>query len=108
MGRIFEKREYQRVVFHKPIQGFIEPTIPYTNRVKASIWIVDMSAGGLKFISKVEFFVSVFEIYQVETRLGNKQLRLFGKIIRKKQIIKGCFEYSVQFDFDYVKNRGVD
>ncbi|MBL4952965.1 hypothetical protein JK635_12150 [Neobacillus sp. YIM B02564] len=99
-----ENREFKRFVFRNPIHGFIEPTIPYNGKTKKNIWIVDMSAGGLKYVSDFEFGVNFIDMYQIQMTLENSELLLFGKIIRKKKLSNNLCEYSVKFDFDYHSN----
>ncbi|MCM3569576.1 PilZ domain-containing protein [Neobacillus mesonae] len=104
MDHNFEQREFKRFIFKKPVEGSIEPTIPYTGHAKKTIWILDMSAGGLKFVCEDAFFVNYIELYKIKTTILNKELLLFGKIIRKKQLTKEWFQFSIQFNFDYHPN----
>lgn len=95
------RREFRRIVFNNPIQAIIETETSCSEQFKQSIWILDMSAGGLKFVSKSDFPVNFIEIYKFNLTLNNKDLILYGKIIRKKLLTNKIYEYTVEFDFNF-------
>jgi hypothetical protein len=95
-----ERREFKRVVFNKPIKASIQIATPYIEEAREII-VLDMSAGGLKFASNFEFAVSFITLYKITMELNNKNLFLFGKIIRQRILRGNFFEFSVMFHFDY-------
>ncbi len=102
----FSRRQYNRVKFQDTIQSTIElETRSYENEFKLSggfsIFVIDISAGGLRFVTKKEFPVNFIAVYKISLKINTKDLVLFGKIIRKRRLINNYIEYGVKFDFDY-------
>ncbi len=93
------RREFNRIVFNNPIQASIESVANYPEQLNCPILILDMSAGGLKFVSKYEFMVNFIELYKLNLTLNNKDLVMYGKIIRKKILNRDFYEYSMKFNF---------
>ncbi|WP_374049592.1 PilZ domain-containing protein [Neobacillus sp. OS1-2] len=106
MHDLFSRREFNRVKFNRPIQSsiesvtsiFKEKTEP-TNEV--TIYALDMSAGGIRFVSKVEFMINFLTTYRVKITISGRELVLYGKIIRKRDLINNIFEYGLQFNYSY-------
>lgn len=104
---MLNRREFKRVKLNKPIVASIELiTLSFSNDINLSgavnIHVVDISAGGLKFISKGEFPVNFLAIYKVHINLYNNNLVLFGKIIRETKLNNSFFEYGIRFEFNLV------
>jgi hypothetical protein len=110
MNHLFSRRDFKRAIFNEPIQSSIEiVTLSYNNDIKSNevenIYVLNMSAGGLRFVSKVEFTVNFLTIYKINLKINDKELDLFGKIIRKGSLPNHFFDYGVKFDFNYTNNQ---
>ncbi|MFJ7726567.1 PilZ domain-containing protein [Neobacillus sp. NPDC097160] len=101
LGYLSNRREFNRTIFKLPFQARIESLTTCDEQFNCPIWILDMSAGGLKFVSKSEFKVNFIEIYKLNITLNNKDIVIYGKIIRKKILNQNFREYSVKFNFFY-------
>lgn len=64
---------------------------------KAIIDVLDISEGGMKFISNLNLPVTPLVILQSEIQLLNHNCILKGNIIRKKQLLSHRYEYGFQF-----------
>ncbi|WP_349408563.1 PilZ domain-containing protein [Pseudalkalibacillus sp. SCS-8] len=98
------RRDYDRRVFAEPVRATIELSTPYEDVQSLGlreIIVLDMSAGGIKFACKTEFTVNHLAIYKIEMNLSEKDLTMYGKIIRKRKLTQGFFEYGLRFDYDY-------
>jgi hypothetical protein len=106
---MLNKREFNRIKFNEPIIATIELITKSFNDVFNStdvieIYVVDLSAGGLKFAHKVEFMVNFLTIYKINLQLNGKNLVFYGKIIRKRKFLNLFYEYGFKFDFSNSKN----
>ncbi|WP_187119044.1 PilZ domain-containing protein [Bacillus marasmi] len=106
------RREFDRLNITNGIQATLElETHSYHTdfhiRNEAGILVIDISAGGLRFVSKLDFPVNYIAIYKININIDGKDLVLFGKIIRKRKIANEAFEYGLKFDFNYVGNRAL-
>lgn len=104
------RRQFNRVEFKKPIQASIELiTLSFNSDFKTSgekdIYVIDMSASGLKFASKFEFTVNFLSMYRIKLKLSNKDLVLYGKIIRKRNLVNQFFVYGINFNFSYSEEK---
>ncbi|MCS0790813.1 EAL domain-containing protein [Cytobacillus firmus] len=93
-------RKYVRVEFPYPLEA--EMTILELNSkpVKmgsAKILIEDMSAGGVKFASKMKLPVRKDIILLIETKLLGEVLSFIGTIVRKDEISDALTNYGFQF-----------
>ncbi|WP_113883822.1 MULTISPECIES: EAL domain-containing protein [Cytobacillus] len=93
-------RKYVRVEFPYPLEA--EMTILELNSkpVKmgsAKILIEDMSAGGVKFVSKMKLPVRKDIILLIETKLLGEVLSFTGTIVRKDEISDALTNYGFQF-----------
>lgn len=107
---VFSRREFDRLKIATGVQATIElETHSYHSDFhvhnEASILVVDISAGGLRFLSKLDFPVNYIAIYKIRMNIDSKDLIFYGKIIRKRKIMNEAFEYGLKFDFNYVSNR---
>ena len=104
MNYSFSRREFNRVKFREPIQASIEvATSSFKKELEGdhTIYVIDMSAGGLRFVSRQVYLVNYLKVYKIMIRIDNRDLIVFGKIIRKRGLIHNFFEYGMQFSFDY-------
>ncbi|MBN8201541.1 EAL domain-containing protein [Bacillus sp. NTK034] len=93
-------RKYVRIEFPYPLEA--EMTILELNSkpVKmgsTKILIEDMSAGGVKFVSKMKLPVRKDIILLIETRLLGEVLSFTGTIVRKDEISDTLTNYGFQF-----------
>lgn len=98
------RREFNRIKFKVPVLSTIAATtsLPDSQISEAGqdkIYVIDMSASGLRFLSKFEFEVNFITVYKFQVNVNGKDLLLFGKIIRKKELANKYFEYGVHFFF---------
>jgi hypothetical protein len=106
------RREFKRVKLSEPILASIELiTLSFSNDLNfnrvVNVHVFDISAGGLRFISKEEFSVNFLATYKIHMNLYNNQLVLLGKIIRKTKFNNSYFEYGIRFEFDLVIQQGM-
>lgn len=106
MQHLSNKREFNRVYFPELARGTITlETTPFQNETQSTsaeaIYIIDMSAGGLRFVSKTDYKVNYLTIYKINMKINNRELIMFGKIIRKSNLINQFKEYGVKFNFNY-------
>lgn len=64
---------------------------------KAAIDVLDISQGGLKFITNLNLPVTSLVVLQLEIQLLNHNFILAGSIIRKKQLLGRQYEYGFKF-----------
>ncbi|MFY2155820.1 EAL domain-containing protein [Cytobacillus firmus] len=93
-------RKYERVEFPCPLEA--KMTILELNKkpVKmgsTKILIEDMSAGGVKFVSKMKLPVRKNIILLIETKLLGEFLAFTGTIVRKDEITDTLTNYGFQF-----------
>ncbi len=106
MQYFVNRREFGRVNFKEPIMASIERSTSSfhydINAIgEAVIYVIDMSAGGLRFVSKTEFMVNFLTLYKIKLKINSKDIVVLGKIIRKRKLMNHFFEYGVQFYFRY-------
>jgi glutamate formiminotransferase len=104
---MLNRREFKRVKLSEPIVASMElKTLSFSNNLNFSgvvhVHVIDISAGGLRFISKAEFFVNYLAIYKIQMNLNNHNLVLLGKLIRKTKLTDCCYEYGIKFEFDLI------
>ncbi|NMD68709.1 PilZ domain-containing protein [Bacillus sp. DNRA2] len=109
---MLSRREFDRLKITNGIQAQINlETHSYHSDFlvhnETAILVVDISAGGLKFMSKLDFPVNYIAIYKTSINIDGKALILYGKIIRKRKLMNEAYEYGFKFDFNYVSNRAL-
>ena len=64
---------------------------------------MDLSAGGLRMISKCNLDVNFLTIYKIPLEVDGKRILLYGKIVRKKKLADGYQDYGISFShfFNY-------
>ncbi|WP_318506594.1 PilZ domain-containing protein [Bacillus sp. T3] len=103
------RREYNRTYFNRGIPATIELVTEAFNqefnyRKAIDMFVLDMSASGLRFVHKIEFPINYIAVYKIRMVLNNKNLILFGKIIRKNRLPHQFNEYGVKFDYNFIDN----
>jgi diguanylate cyclase (GGDEF)-like protein/PAS domain S-box-containing protein len=93
-------RKYARVEFPYPLEA--KMTILELNRKpvqmgSTKILIEDMSAGGVKFVSKMKLPVRKDIILLIETKLLGEFLAFTGTIVNKDEISDALTNYGFQF-----------
>lgn len=109
---MLSRREFDRLKINNGVQARIglethSYNTDYHNFNEAAILVIDISAGGLRFASKLDIPVNYIAIYKISINLEGKDLILYGKIIRKRKVMNDTFEYGFKFDFNYVSNRAL-
>lgn len=98
-----ERREHERIVFQYPL--FAKLMINCLGRKTVSIkkfapvYIQDISAGGIRFISDLDLPDERKILYLFETKILDQTLKLDGEILRKTEG-KSFFEYGARFIID--------
>jgi hypothetical protein len=70
---------------------------------KAFIYIEDISASGLKFLSQLRFPVTSDMVIQIQFHLLNHDFTLNGKIVRKNKGPNNQWEYGVHLLVDHTE-----
>ncbi|MBT2658647.1 PilZ domain-containing protein [Bacillus sp. ISL-18] len=109
---MLNRRGFKRVKLKEPIIASIELiTLSFSNDLNlkgmVNVHVVDISAGGIRFVSKFEWPVNFLAIYKIHMKVKNYNLVFFGKIIRKTKLINSIFEYGFRFEFELVKQQGM-
>lgn len=104
MNKGYSRREFERIKFTEPIKTSIElvtQSFSYDLKIDSvyEVLVIDASAGGMRFLSKVDFPVNFIAIYKTYLPIKNRTLLLYGKIIRKRALINNSYEYGMQFTF---------
>ncbi|WP_438445272.1 PilZ domain-containing protein [Gorillibacterium sp. sgz5001074] len=97
------RREFYRLTLHVPLSAQFK-VIGYrkesVNSNSTYIYIVDISAGGLRMHSKLNLPVNEGLLLEFRFILFNRDLILLGSVVRKKQTSSDIFEYGVEFSLD--------
>lgn len=94
------RREFYRLTLHIPLSsrfkiiGFNQTEV---NSNSSYIYIVDISAGGLRMHSKLDLPVREGLLLEFRFQLFNRELCVLGTIIRKKNIQDDIYEYGIEF-----------
>lgn len=97
------RREYYRLTLHVPLSaqfkiiGYRRETL---NSNSTYIYIVDLSAGGLRMHSRLNLPVNEGLLLEFRFRLFERELVLLGMVVRKKPAGSGIFEYGIEFSLD--------
>lgn len=93
-------RKYVRVEFPYPLEAdmtILELNSKPVKMGSTKILIEDMSAGGVKFVSKMKLPVRKDIILLIETKLSGEDLSYTGTIVRKAEISDALTIYGFQF-----------
>lgn len=63
----------------------------------AEVLVIDLSPGGLRFISHLQFPAQENIIYQFSSELNHTSFQVNGKIIWFEEIHPGIYEYGLEF-----------
>ena len=103
-------REYFRMPLHIPLGAKITISKIKNSNIetsKAHIAISDISAGGILFRSSLNFPITEDIILEIETKILNNYIKIFGKVIRKKAIADNYFEYGLEFILDEIARKPI-
>ncbi|MEH7107845.1 MULTISPECIES: PilZ domain-containing protein [Bacillaceae] len=107
------RRVYDRVKFNIPMKASIELVSTSFDQKMISeneevVYVIDLSAGGMRCASQVEFPVNYLNMYKILLTLNGRELVFYGKVIRKRSLDNQFFEYGVQFNFNHInQNQGI-
>lgn len=108
MRQLLNKRQYKRFTFDPPIRTAITlATLPAGTgslpEEEITIYVIDLSAGGLRMISKCNLEVNFLTIYKIPLEIEEKKILLYGKVVRKKKLSDGYYDYGISFShfFNY-------
>jgi c-di-GMP-binding flagellar brake protein YcgR len=94
------RREYFRLTLHVPLSAKFK-IIGYKKELLNSsstyIYIVDISAGGIRMHSRLNLPVQEGLLLEYRFRLFNRELCVLGSIIRKRPLHNGIYEYGIEF-----------
>jgi hypothetical protein len=97
------RREYYRLTLHIPLSARFK-IIGYkqtqVNSNSTYIYIVDLSAGGLRMHSKLNLPERESLLLEFRFQLFNRELCVLGSIIRKTRVQGEIFEYGIVFTMD--------
>ncbi len=98
-----ERREHERIQFQHPLYAKLMIHSLGRREVHsekfAPIYIQDISAGGLRFISDLDLPDERKILYLFETKILDQTLKLDGEILRKSEG-ESFFEYGARFIID--------
>lgn len=97
------RREYYRLTLHIPLTSRFKIIGYKQTQVNSSstfIYIVDISAGGLRMHSKLNLPEREGLLLEFRFQLFNRELCVLGTIIRKKLLMGSIYEYGVEFSLD--------
>ena len=66
----------------------------------ASVLIVDLGAGGLRFQTNLQLPVSPNVVLEFETIILQQTIKMFGYVVRSISMSEDLTEYGVQFTMD--------
>lgn len=94
------RRDYYRVNFICPIDGIIH-LLSINNRLfckdLSNISITDISAGGLGFVSSLEFPLNNDAIFLFKFKIYKENFNLEGCIVRSTKLEDKLYSYGVLF-----------
>lgn len=97
------KREYYRLTLRVPLSARFR-LIGYKNtRVEtnsSSIYIADISAGGIRMHSKLNLPLNEGLLLEFNVELFHEELVILGAVLRKQPLNDGIYEYGVEFIMD--------
>ena len=89
------RRQHFRVRMPQPVEVMV-----LVNGAKLPVLLVDLSAGGMRFISDVKFPVNDIYNYDVEINLLNNKVTISGQVIRVNIVPGGIFDYGFIYKRD--------
>ncbi|MDF2037645.1 EAL domain-containing protein [Cytobacillus oceanisediminis] len=103
-------RKYARVEFPYPLEAdmtILELNHKSVKMGSTKILIEDISAGGVKFVSKIKLPVRKDIILLIETMLLGENLAFTGTIVRKDEISDTLTNYGFQFILEEEQRAGL-
>ncbi|WP_231575116.1 PilZ domain-containing protein [Bacillus sp. B-jedd] len=108
MHQLLNKRQYNRFSFEQPVKATMTlATLPAgsgsVSEGEFTIYVLDLSAGGLWMISKCNLEVNFLTIYKIPLEVEEKKILLYGKVVRKRKLSDGYYDYGISFShfFNY-------
>jgi hypothetical protein len=89
------RRQHFRVKMIQPVEVVVNVV-----GAKLPVLLVDMSAGGMRFISDVKFPVTPLYVYEVEMKLLNNTVKISGHVLRVGRLAEGIYDYGFIFESD--------
>lgn len=98
-----ENRKFFRVPLHFPLSGSMTLTRINGRTVdvgKTVILIEDIGIGGLRFLTDLKLTVNPNIIFELETYLFGKTIKLLGSIVWMNEIKPDVYQYGLEFVLD--------
>ena len=98
--KVENRRKHYRVQFEKPICTKISIVKVNGKSVKTGtshICIDNISIGGLKFISSLDFSPTINAVIEFQCKFASDTFKFYGNIIRKENLEDGLLMYGVEF-----------
>ncbi len=98
--KLENRRKHYRVQFEKPICTKISIVKVNGKSVKTGtshICIDNIGIGGLKFISSLDFSLSINAVIEFQCKVASDIFKFYGSIIRKENFEEGLLIYGVEF-----------
>lgn len=89
------RRQHFRVRMTQPVEVMM-----IVNGAKLPILLIDLSAGGMRYVSDVKFPVNEIYTYDIEINLLNNKVSITGQVIRCVNVPGGLFDYGFIFNTD--------
>lgn len=97
------RREFYRLTLHIPLSAQFK-IIGYNqtalNSNSSYIYIVDLSAGGLRMHSRLNLPPNEGLLLEFRLRLFDREITVLGVIVRKTAMPGGIFEYGISFSLN--------
>jgi len=103
MNQVENMRQFYRLETSMPLCSLMEIIRIKDNAIqsgKAKVCVDDISGGGLKFVTDLQFLVEERVVFQFELQLLNETFKTQGVIVRKRKLDDDLNEYGVQFTME--------
>ncbi|WP_248926535.1 PilZ domain-containing protein [Paenibacillus hamazuiensis] len=96
------KRSFFRLSFVHPLCAELKIIgLPDDAEVKtAKIAIHDISAGGMRFVSDINFSEELNVLFEVKFTALGKPYKILGQLLRVKEVKPQIYEYSTKFSLN--------
>lgn len=94
------RRNFNRIRFPHPLEADMRLLSIGDRKLhlgKANILIEDMSIGGLRYISTLNLPVREDLLFEFDTQILGKSIKLLGTVIWKEEIYEELLEYGIEF-----------
>ncbi|SOC38537.1 EAL domain-containing protein [Ureibacillus acetophenoni] len=95
-----DRRKHYRLNFPVPLEADMRLTSIAGRIVKlgvSNVLVMDISAGGLRFVSNLKLPIRGDVIYQFKTELLGESINLKGSIVWKEEMNEDITEYGIKF-----------